>query len=66
MADRIGLVHVTPERTQLYPILQRAIPRMWEVFQSAAIVKDWLLDTDSWTGKEPRERTFGDPMEAVR
>ena len=39
---------------------------MWAVFKSAAIAKDWLLDTDSYMGKEPRERVFGDRVEVGR
>ena len=62
VADRIGVIHATPEEMQLYPILGESIPRMWEAFKSAAFVKDWLLDTHSYMGKEQREQTFGDSI----
>ena len=47
---------------QLNPILGESIPRMSEVFKSAAFVKDWLLDTDSYMGTEQREQIFGDSI----
>lgn len=60
MADKLGIVHVTPEGASLYPI--RYTERLWTVFRAAAHVKQWQLDTDDFAGKNPREVVFDDPI----
>ncbi len=59
-AQRLGIVHVEPDRATLYPIV--GTDRLWTVFRAAAHVKTWQLDTDSFAGKTPRERVFDDPI----
>jgi len=60
VADRLGIVHVTPERATLHPI--EYTEELWEIFQAAASVKLWQLDTDSYGGKTPRKTVFGEPI----
>jgi hypothetical protein len=60
MAERLGIVHVTPEQATLYPI--EYTDELWEVFKAAAFTKAWQLDTDSYGGKKPRKDVFGEPI----
>tara|TARA_R110000824_G_scaffold100098_5_gene237999 strand:+ start:896 stop:1771 length:876 start_codon:yes stop_codon:yes gene_type:complete len=62
--QRLGIVHVAPEHATLYEVCDA--DRLWEVFLAASLIKDWLLATDSFAGKTPREQTFLDPITLER
>ena len=59
-ADRLGIVHVTPEAATLYPILYTE--RLWDVFRAALFMKKWQSDTDDYAGKTPKEPVFDKPI----
>lgn len=60
MAERLGIVHVTPEVASLHPIAYT--DELWEVFQAASLTKTWQLDTDTYGGKRPRKVLFDSPI----
>jgi hypothetical protein len=62
LVDRIGIVHVEPDKATLHPISGAAVPRLWDVFRAAAFVKTWQLDTDDYAGRAPRERIYDEPI----
>lgn len=59
-AERLGIVHVTPEKSSLYPI--NYSDELWEIFQAAARLKNWQADTDTYNGRKPRTRVFDAPI----
>jgi len=58
--QRLGIVHVGPESATLYEVADS--DRLWKVFRAAAFIKDFMLATDSFAGKTPREETYLDPI----
>jgi hypothetical protein len=58
--QRLGIVHVAPEHATLYEVVNT--DRLWKVFLAASFIKTWMLATDSFAGKTPREQTFLDPI----
>jgi hypothetical protein len=60
LCQRLGVVHVGPDHATMYEIADA--DRLWEIFLQAASIKDWMLATDSFAGKTPREQTFLEPV----
>jgi len=58
--QRLGVIHVEPSRTTLYEVADA--DRLWRVFRASAYIKDWLLATNSFAGKTPREETYLEPI----
>jgi hypothetical protein len=71
-AQDLGIVHVTPKQSILYPIVSDDIgssytqggkpttvtQRLWNVFLCSAYIKKWLSDIDDFAGKKPAEKVF--------
>ena len=55
-AQRLGIVHVTPDGATLHPI--RSPDRLVPVLDAAILIKRWLGDTNTYKGKTPRERVY--------
>ena len=36
--------------------------KLWRIFQAAAFIKGWQLDTDSYRGRTPREEVYEKPI----
>lgn len=62
MADRLGIVHVTPDGTLLYPIKMEHDKHLWQVFRSAAFMKQFQSDVDDYAGRTPRIQLYDDPQ----
>jgi hypothetical protein len=58
-AERLGIVHVTPEGATLHPI--RDPESLVPILESAARISQWLADTNSYR-KTPRERVYDEPI----
>ena len=58
-AERLGIVHVTPEGATLHPVRdpESRVP----ILESAARISQWLADTNSYR-KTPRERVYDEPI----
>lgn len=63
--DRVGIVHVEPDKATLYPIREDVEERLWKVFRAAAFMKKWQSDVDSFAGKTPREHIYEDSIEVL-
>ena len=59
-AQRLGIVHVTPDGATLHCI--RSPESLVPVLEAAALIKRWLSDTDTFRGKVPREHVYEDPI----
>jgi len=62
-AERLGIVHVTPEGATLHPI--RSPESLVPVLEAAARISRWLADTNSFR-KTPRERVYEEPTAVPR
>lgn len=62
MADRLGIVHVTPEDAILYPINPAHYDHLWRVFLASAFVKGFTADVDDYAGKTPRLKLYEEPI----
>lgn len=60
--DRLGIVHVEPDKATLYPIIPEVEDRLWKVFRAATFMKLWQSDIDDFAGKTPRERIYADEV----
>jgi len=58
-AERLGIVHVSPEGATLHPI--RDPDSLVPILKSAARISQWLADTNSYR-KTPRERVYDEPI----
>ena len=58
-AERLGIVHVTPEGATLHPI--KDPDGLVPILESAARISQWLADTNSYR-KTPREHVYEDPI----
>ena len=58
-AERLGIVHVTPEGATLHPI--KNPDSLVPILESAARISQWLADTNSFR-KTPRERVYDEPI----
>ena len=58
-AERLGIVHVSPEGAVLHPI--KNPDSLVPILESAATISQWLADTNSYR-KTPRERVYEDPI----
>jgi len=58
-AERLGIVHVSPEGATLHPI--RDPDSLVPILESAARISQWLADTNSYR-KTPREHVYEDPI----
>ena len=59
-AQSLGIVHVEPTGATLYTVADP--DKLWKVFRAASFIKGWLLDSDSYRGKTPREAVYLDPI----
>ena len=58
-AERLGIVHVSPEGATLHPI--RDPDSLVAILEAAARISQWLADTNSYR-KTPRERVYEEPI----
>ena len=63
-ADRLGLVHVTPDDAVLHAIREGQMTHLWRIFRASAFTKQWLDDTDQLRGP-PRVATFDEPVSTI-
>ena len=59
-AQKLSVCHVEPTGTTLHTV--RDQEKLWKIFQAAAYIKGWQLDTDSFRGKTPREEVYETPI----
>ena len=59
-AQKLSVCHVEPTGTTLHTV--RDPEKLWKIFQAAAYIKGWQLDTDSFRGKTPREEVYETPI----
>jgi hypothetical protein len=59
-SQKLSVCHVEPTGTTLHTV--RDPEKLWKIFQAAAYIKGWQLDTDSYRGKEPREEVYETPI----
>ena len=59
-AQQLSVCHVEPTGTTLHTV--RDPGKLWKIFQAAAYIKGWQLDTDSFRGKTPREEVYEAPI----
>ena len=58
-AERLGIVHVSPEGAVLHPI--KSPESLLPILESAATISRWLSDTNSYR-KTPKVRVYEDPV----
>lgn len=62
LVDRLGIVHVEPNKATLHPINPEVEDRLWKVFRAAAFMRVWQSDTDDFAGRTPRERIYDESI----
>jgi len=62
-AERLGIVHVSPEGATLHPI--KNPDSLVPILESAATISQWLSDTNSYR-KTPKVRVYEDPITSER
>lgn len=60
-AEKLGILHVTPDGAKLHEIEQGVTERLWTVFRAAKVLKAFQADTDSYRS-EPDVRVYRDPV----
>lgn len=61
-AEKLGILHVTPDGAQLHEIEQGVTGRLWTVFRAAKVLKAFQADTDSYRS-EPDVKVYRDPVD---
>ena len=59
-SQKLSVCHVEPTGTTLHTV--RDQKKLWRIFQAAAFIKGWQLDTDSYRGRTPREEVYEKPI----
>lgn len=62
MADRLNIIHVTPEHALQHPINLEHDADLWRIFRAACLIKTWQSDVDDYRGKTPKIQLYADPI----